>query len=333
MITVQKRDYVWMGIVFVLLMYNGAFRSVNVANTNRKAPQVVAPESPAIVVETFHERPVNCLIGPCLAMGTEYGGYALPTPPKLALSANPTYYGFGCGEDISFDLTLAAHYPTLKIRLFDPTPRALDHIEAVMESISTNKIPEAIQSDTYLFKGQRHEISGEYSAKLFFESVIALGLSKFQFTVSPWGLWTNDTTLTFNAPSAGVSHTLETVEGNATKLDSNSGSLRVKVFKLETIMKHFGDTTVDILKIDIEGAEIQVIPQLITFFQQKKTWPTIWCLDSDIARPSHPAYNAKAGAEVVRSILEAGYGLASSEGYGGEGAAAEGRPDLCFLKK
>ena len=71
-------------------------------------------------------------------MGTEYGGYLFP---KIELGPDPTYYGFGCGEDISFDLSLAAKYPGLRMRLFDPTPRAVSHVKAVFASMETRKAP------------------------------------------------------------------------------------------------------------------------------------------------------------------------------------------------
>jgi len=80
-----------------------------------------------------------------------------------------------------------------------------------------------------------------------------------RFEFHPWGIAGFDGTATFHAPKdpTHVSHTL--LEGG----NVGTGSVEVPVFRLRTIMSKLGHDRIDILKMDIEGAEYDVLPDVL----------------------------------------------------------------------
>jgi FkbM family methyltransferase len=79
------------------------------------------------------------------------------------------------------------------------------------------------------------------------------------FLFHPWGIADFDGTARFHAPKdpTHVSHTL-LKEG-----DAGAGSIEVPVFRLRTIMDKLGHERIDILKMDIEGAEYGVLGDVL----------------------------------------------------------------------
>lgn len=79
------------------------------------------------------------------------------------------------------------------------------------------------------------------------------------FVFHPWGIANFDGTATFHAPKdpTHVSHTL--LAGG----DAGMGSVEVPVFRLRTILGKLGHDRIDILKMDVEGAEYDVLPDVL----------------------------------------------------------------------
>jgi len=79
-----------------------------------------------------------------------------------------------------------------------------------------------------------------------------------EFLKHEYGIASFDGTVTFNAPSnpEHVSHSL-------IERDYDAESIEVPVKKLTTIMEELGHRKIDVLKMDIEGAEYDVIEDLI----------------------------------------------------------------------
>ena len=79
------------------------------------------------------------------------------------------------------------------------------------------------------------------------------------FVFHPWGIADFDGTARFHAPKdpTHVSHTL--LEGG----DVGTGTVEVPVFRLRTIMDKLGHDRIDILKMDIEGAEYGVLGDVL----------------------------------------------------------------------
>jgi FkbM family methyltransferase len=79
------------------------------------------------------------------------------------------------------------------------------------------------------------------------------------FVFHPWGIADFDGTARFHAPKdpTHVSHTL--LDGG----DVGTGTVEVPVFRLRTIMDKLGHDRIDILKMDIEGAEYGVLGDVL----------------------------------------------------------------------
>jgi FkbM family methyltransferase len=63
-------------------------------------------------------------------LGTVYGGYAVPTE----LVRGTTGLSFGAGEDISFETAMARDLGAT-VHLFDPTPRAIEYCERMIDEL------------------------------------------------------------------------------------------------------------------------------------------------------------------------------------------------------
>ena len=61
-------------------------------------------------------------------LGTEYGGYAVPTE----IVEGSVGLSFGAGEDISFETVIAGEL-SATVHIYDPTPRAIEYCRNVIE--------------------------------------------------------------------------------------------------------------------------------------------------------------------------------------------------------
>jgi len=186
----------------------------------------------------------------CLRYGTPYGGHELPGRLDL-FRRGDVYVGVGCGEDISFDLSIAAAFG-VSIHLLDPTPRAMLHVGAVTDRIAANSPPVyfAGSSDQYSWNGSTLQISGKVNAKEWWSEVLRANLDPAGINFYPWGLSIADDNMTFVPPRSGVSHSLS-AQGDGAK-----GAFTVPVKSFQSIVHVLKDAKVGMLKIDIEGHEV-----------------------------------------------------------------------------
>lgn len=80
-----------------------------------------------------------------------------------------------------------------------------------------------------------------------------------KFKMYEYGLADYDGSISFNPPE-NPEHVSHTILGRD---ETSKDSIDVKVKKLETILKELNHSHIDLLKMDIEGAEYQVIDSLI----------------------------------------------------------------------
>jgi FkbM family methyltransferase len=210
--------------------------------------------------------------------GTNYGGWSLPTEAKL----NPTsiIYSAGVGEDISFDLLLQETYGCT-IVLLDPTERAKKHYEEVQAFYATG-VP------TFTGDIQRDYLSTISSAKPDFS----------RFTYVPKGLWHVPDTLKFYKPvnPKYVSHTL------IGKMYSDDYSM-AEVDTVGNIMKDLGHTRIDLLKLDIEGAELTVLDNIL----REHIYPRYLCVEFDLLLKGRDS--AQMTQNILRILELKGYTL------------------------
>jgi FkbM family methyltransferase len=133
----------------------------------------------------------------------------------------------------------------------------------------------------------------------------AAGNSRYQF--SAVGLWDKPERLRFYAPSnpADVSHSL-------LNLQKTQDFIEVPVERLSTIMRRNQHTRLDLLKIDIEGAEYKVLDSIFEDTLKIR----ILCVEFDeYWNPMNEGYLQRI-CSYVRQITERGYVMVDAPGNG-----------------
>ena len=124
--------------------------------------------------------------------------------------------------------------------------------------------------------------------------VAATAADEPRFVFRPVGLWSEDTTLRFFAPrdASHVSH-------SAVNLQRTDTFFEAEVRSIPTLMGEFSHDRIDLLKLDIEGAEHRVIRSLL----EAGIRPIVICLEID--QPVRPWTFWR----TVRRIRRTGYTL------------------------
>jgi FkbM family methyltransferase len=209
-------------------------------------------------------------------IGSEYGGWTLPN--KL-LTQYSICYSVGAGEDLSFDVGLAEKYRCY-VHIFDPTPRSKTHFYKLVSSIKNNRKMLINDSQKNHYQIRKHNIK----------------LLKF----NEIGLWDSACELKFYAPRNPnhVSHSILNLQQTTTFFIA-------KVQRLSALMKLNGHKELDLLKIDIEGAEYAVIESLIA----DKISIKILCVEFDeIRNPLDSNYKNRV-IQSINNLKDYGYSV------------------------
>jgi hypothetical protein len=172
---------------------------------------------------------------PTERIGSPYGGWIIPSGK---IDSHAVCYLVGAGEDVSFDLGLAAKY-SCTVHIFDPTPRAIAHVNQLKKNLESGAVTSCTTYPTGFYPTYPPSLAG-------------------QLIMHPVGIWNEDTVLRFFAPQneAYVSHSI-------VNLQKTEHAIEVPVRRLSGIMNELGHAKIDLLKIDIEGAEYQVLESII----------------------------------------------------------------------
>ena len=185
-------------------------------------------------------------------MGTNYGGWYVPL--NMDLNENSIIYSGGVGEDMSFDLLMQQKYNST-IYLIDPTKRARKHFIEVKLYYSNKKLfTGGIQQDYY-------------------SCIQSLNPNFDKFQYVNIGLWDKKETLKFykqNNENYVSQSLVENMFGKNYDL--------VPVDSIKNIMEKHGHKHIDLLKLDIEGAEIKTINQML----DDKIYPTYVLIEFDL---------------------------------------------------
>lgn len=184
-----------------------------------------------------------------LVLGSARGAWVIPAH---GIRRGAICYCAGCGEDISFDLSLITRFGA-QVWAFDPTPRSIRHVHQVACHIS-------------------------------------------QYHFSPIGLWSSEKVLEFFAPQdpAHVSHSV-------VNLQNTSHSFSAPVSRLSRIMASEGHSRIALLKLDIEGAEYEVLRTIV----EDRIPIGVLCVEFDeYFHPIDPDYRAR-----IRQSLESLFAL------------------------
>ncbi len=163
--------------------------------------------------------------------GNSYGGFAVDTTILNYINSKRklVVYSFGIGEDLSFSEAVYKKW-NCNIYAFDPTPKAIQYVK---------------QSSLLSCDG---------------------------FHFYEWGLSDKDEIGEFYLPDSEVyvpeslvgSNNVQEVSGSVFKHDGlQEKSIQVNLKKLGSIMRYLGHEKIDLLKMDIEGAEFTVIDEIL----------------------------------------------------------------------
>lgn len=203
---------------------------------------------------------------PTERLGTEYGGWVIPSG---FLGEHSICYCAGAGEDLSFDALIAERFRA-SVWVIDPTPRAIDHFAELAKSVAAGT-SFSINNDP----AATYDLSPE-------------GLARMVYL--PFGLWKTSDLLRFYVPKdpAHVSHSILNLQHTESWFDA-------PVKRLSEVMKDMGHDHVDLLKLDIEGAEYEVLDSIL----EDRLDVRVICVEHDDWIQSRDAH---AGERLDRSI-------------------------------
>lgn len=189
-----------------------------------------------------------------ITLGSEYGKKTICTD---YLPENSNIISAGIGEDISFDVEIANLTNGLII-MIDPTPRAINHFENFIESFNNDR-------KTMYSNNGKQDI----------ESYDTSGLSSDRFKLYPKALWKNENDIFFYAPlnEDHVSHSAIDIQ----KTKNKKKAIHVKSVTLKKVMDDYSIEKLDLLKLDIEGAQLEVLNSAF----KNKIFPTQIILEID----------------------------------------------------
>ncbi len=215
-------------------------------------------------------------------LGTSYGGWSFVATDDLRDS---TVVSCGLGEDASFDVEFASRFHA-KVIVVDPTPRAVRHFQQIAQRIGCKS------SVPYSESGKQPPEAYDLSA-----------LSPGSLTLIDKAIWTECTPVKLYTPDNPdfVSHSL--VIGR-TDGPAPRAFIEVNAVSLDALLHSFALRELPLLKLDIEGAEIEVIRDMLA----KKIFPGQILVEYDEFRNS--SQDSKRRIESAHAALGAcGYRL------------------------
>lgn len=189
----------------------------------------------------FAPNPQIDAAGKTIRIGSEYGGWTFLPLEGLE---GCTIISAGLGEDASFDVEFARKFHA-RVIMVDPTPRAIAHCTSLCARISHPR--------THNYVSGGHQPPEAYPLD---------GLNPDQLVLEPSALWTKATTLKFYSPPdpQHVSHSLVDFQNCYSQ---KGGSIEVESTTLQGLMEKYKVSELELLKLDIEGAEIAVLEDML----------------------------------------------------------------------
>lgn len=219
--------------------------------------------------------------------GTVYGGWKLPN--DISLNNESIIISVGVGEDISFDLTIQSKFNCL-VYMIDPTERSIKHVEEVKRYF--------LSHDSAVFTGniQPDYISCIKDAQPIFSKI----------SMDPVGLWNKDDTLKFYKQD-NPNYVSQTLIPNMYGKEYT----KVNVVRLKHFLENKGlsEKPIDILKLDIEGAELEVLETLI----EDKIFPRFLCVEFDYLIKGKDKDNRT--KNIITKLLNVGYDILYNIGW------------------
>ena len=157
-------------------------------------------------------------------------------------------YCFGAGEDISFECELIEEYQC-KVFSFDPTPRAIQHVE---DLIAKTRIDEPMAASNDEEAALSSDTRNNHVYRISKDRLHLLQHSNI-------GVWDTNETMKFFFPQVD-----EKVSCSLTNIQNTKNYFEAECLTLKSIMQRLGHEELALIKMDIEGAEFCVIDSLIS---------------------------------------------------------------------
>jgi FkbM family methyltransferase len=212
--------------------------------------------------------------------GSSYGGWNLPR--NHGLNENSICYLAGAGEEVSFDLAIQKQFGCY-VRIIDPTPKAVAHLDGLLSAIRLKRS----------FNINNSEF--EYDLD---------GLDLQKISIHKLGLARETGVQKFFAPKNAGHASYSTLN-----IQKTSNSIEFECISIQDLMAQQVDYQIDLLKMDIEGAEYEVIKGLL----DNRCYPRILLIEFD---EIHSPLDRKAKRRVKQAkgdLLSVGYRLLDVE--------------------
>lgn len=161
--------------------------------------------------------------------------YSFVFVPEKNLNEESIVYSIGVGEDIISDIEMVDKIGC-DIVLVDPTPKSKKHIDHIFKNV---KIGQPVFADN----GVAYEIAKKNLEKLSFY---------------PYAIYDKDQEVKFFLPKLD-----ESVSYSITNIQNTRKFIKVDAKKMKSLMNILKHDKVDFLKLDIEGAEFEVLENII----------------------------------------------------------------------
>lgn len=201
-------------------------------------------------------------------LGTDYGGWSYVDRKELKYS---TVICAGVGEDISFEIEFIKKYNANCI-LVDPTPRSIIHVNDIYKELGSPK------TKKYNNNSGKQEI----------ESYDLENITKSQIKFIDKALWINTGTVKFFKPK-NKDHVSHSIINFLNNYSTTSEFIEVKGITIKQIIQDFKlKRNFELLKLDIEGAEIPVIRNMLN----ENIKPIQICVEFDeLNKPNKSVYD------------------------------------------
>ncbi|AQG78389.1 hypothetical protein AWR27_02985 [Spirosoma montaniterrae] len=167
-------------------------------------------------------------------IGSAYHGYYVP---QHFLTGESVCYCIGAGEDISFDTELKVRYDA-RVYIFDPMPEGILHFQQLRALAHTDQRLTIHEKNPFTYR-----ITPDQLADIQFVEI---------------GVWDHKGVLKFYEPPR------EGYPSHSVYLFKESGKyIEAPVDRLSNLMNQLGHTAIDLVKIEIEGAEYTVIDTIL----------------------------------------------------------------------
>lgn len=185
-----------------------------------------------------------------------------PMVPSNFLNENSVVYSFGAGEDNRYEFLLCG-LTGCKMHIFDPTPRAVEHYQMCMDVY--NKRCEPVENSRY----------GRGDSD-YFSTILNSNVNVDNMFYHDIGLYDREDTFKFFYPKNPnhVSLSIDNIQGTKDYIELNTKPI-------DQIVKELGGIQPDLLKMNIEGAEVK---SLIYMIESTEIRPKCICVMFELFR-------------------------------------------------